>query len=168
MAIISAGTNEGVKLRLESLGIKDVYLGAYDKIKQFETYIKNNNINPENIHYMGDDVPDYPVMKLVGLPTCPQDACAEVKAISKYVSHQKGGEGAPVIEPGLAEKLRESVQKAAQKQEANGGPVILLVATQLRFQLSRFVRAFVPDIAVLAYNEIPQTKQITIVASVGT
>lgn len=94
VAIISAGTNEGVKLRLESLGIKDVYLGAYDKIKQFETYIKNNNINPENILYMGDDVPDYPVMKVVGLPTCPQDAIPEIKGISKYISHKKGGEGA--------------------------------------------------------------------------
>ena len=94
VAIISAGTNEGVKLRLESLGIKDVYLGAYDKITQFETYIKANNINPENILYMGDDVPDYPVMKVVGLPSCPQDAIPEIKAISKYISHRKGGEGA--------------------------------------------------------------------------
>ena len=64
------------------------------KIKQFETYIKNNNINPENILYMGDDVPDYPVMKVVGLPTCPQDAIPEIKGISKYISHKKGGEGA--------------------------------------------------------------------------
>lgn len=94
IAIISAGTNEGVKLRLEGLGIKDVYLGAYDKVTQFEAYIKANNIKPEHILYMGDDVPDYPVMKLVGLPTCPQDAIPEIKAISKYISHKKGGEGA--------------------------------------------------------------------------
>lgn len=94
VAIISAGTNEGVKLRLEGLGIKDVYLGAYDKVTQFEAYIKANNIKPEHILYMGDDVPDYPVMKLVGLPTCPQDAIPEIKAISKYISHKKGGEGA--------------------------------------------------------------------------
>lgn len=94
IAIISAGTNEGVKIRLEGLGIKDVYLGAYDKVTQFEAYIKANNIKPEHILYMGDDVPDYPVMKLVGLPTCPQDAIPEIKAISKYISHKKGGEGA--------------------------------------------------------------------------
>ncbi|MEN3322367.1 HAD-IIIA family hydrolase [Mariniflexile soesokkakense] len=94
VAIISAGTNEGVKLRLEGLGVKDVYLGAHDKIKQFETYIKNNNIKPENILYMGDDVADFPVMKVVGLPTCPQDAIPEIKGISKYISHKKGGEGA--------------------------------------------------------------------------
>ena len=112
------------------------------------------------------------VQALVGnepdLPVITLEPSLEQILLKTYQQSQKGGEGAPVIEPGLAEKLRESVQKAAQKQEANGGPVILLVATQLRFQLSRFVRAFVPDIAVLAYNEIPQTKQITIVASVGT
>jgi 3-deoxy-D-manno-octulosonate 8-phosphate phosphatase (KDO 8-P phosphatase) len=51
-------------------------------------------IKMEEVLYMGDDIPDLYPMKLVGLPTCPQDACAEVKAISKYVSHQKGGEGA--------------------------------------------------------------------------
>lgn len=94
VAIISAGTNEGVKLRLESLGIKTVYLGAHDKIVAFEEYIKANNIKPENVLYMGDDVADYPVMKVVGLPTCPQDAIPEIKSISKYISHKKGGEGA--------------------------------------------------------------------------
>ncbi len=94
VAIISAGTNEGVKLRLEGLGIKTVYLGAHDKIVQFEDYVKTNNIKPENVLYMGDDVADYPVMKIVGLPACPQDAIQEIKGISKYVSHKKGGEGA--------------------------------------------------------------------------
>ena len=94
VAIISAGTNEGVKLRLEGLGIKDVYLGAHDKTKQFEAYIKANKIKREHILYMGDDVPDYAVMKLVGLPSCPQDAIPEIKSISKYISHKRGGDGA--------------------------------------------------------------------------
>ena len=94
VAIISAGTNEGVKIRLEGLGIKDVYLGAHDKIVKFQEYIKTNNINPENILYMGDDVADYPVMKVVGLPSCPQDAIPEIKGVSKYISHKKGGKGA--------------------------------------------------------------------------
>ncbi|BFM11756.1 flagellar biosynthesis protein FlhA [Simiduia litorea] len=111
------------------------------------------------------------VQSLVGnepdLPVITLEPALEQILLKTYQQSQKGGDGAPVIEPGLAEKLRVSVQKAAQKQEASGGPVILLVATQLRFQLSRFIRAFVPEVAVLAYNEIPQTKQITIVASVG-
>ena len=94
VAIISAGTNDGVKLRLEGLGIKDVFLGAHDKIKQFNTYIETNSIKAENILYMGDDVADFPVMKVVGLPSCPQDAIPEIKAISKYISHKEGGKGA--------------------------------------------------------------------------
>ena len=94
VAIISAGTNEGVKLRLEGLGIKDVYLGSNDKTKQLDEYMKIYDLKPENILYMGDDVGDYPVLKIVGLPTCPQDAIPEIKAISKYVSHKEGGKGA--------------------------------------------------------------------------
>ena len=94
IAIISAGTNDGVKLRLEGLGIKDVYLGAHDKLSQFKTYLKSNNIKEENILYMGDDIADYPVMKIVGLPSCPQDAVPEIKSISKYISHKEGGKGA--------------------------------------------------------------------------
>lgn len=111
------------------------------------------------------------VQGLVGsdddMPVITLDPSLEQLLLKTYQQSQKGGDAAPVIEPGLAEKLRESVQKAAQQQEASGNPVILLVASQLRFQLSRFVRNFVPDLAVLSYNEIPQNKQITIVASVG-
>ncbi|WP_111307392.1 KdsC family phosphatase [Confluentibacter sediminis] len=94
VAIISAGTNDGVKIRLEGLGIKTVYLGAYNKLEKFYEYIETNNIKPENVLYMGDDIPDYPVLKVVGLPCCPQDAVAEIKGVSKYISHKNGGQGA--------------------------------------------------------------------------
>ena len=93
VCIISGGTNEGVRTRLNHLGIKDVYLGAHQKIEQLEEYLNNNQIKAEHVLYMGDDIPDIPVMKLVGLPTCPQDAVQEVKQISKYISHKKGGKG---------------------------------------------------------------------------
>ncbi len=92
--IISGGTNEGVKLRLEGLGIKDIYLGAHNKIDQLNDYLSKNNIKAEHVLYMGDDIPDYPVMEIVGLPCCPQDAVQEIKSISKYISHKNGGEGA--------------------------------------------------------------------------
>ena len=94
MCIISGGSNLGVQKRLEGLGIKDIYLGAHNKIDQLHEYIENKHLKLENILYMGDDIPDVPVMKLVGLPTCPQDAANEIKAISKYVSHKDGGKGA--------------------------------------------------------------------------
>jgi len=93
VCIISGGTNEGVRTRLNHLGIKDVYLGAHQKIVQFETYLNDNQIKAENVLYMGDDIPDIPVLKLVGMPSCPQDAVPEVKRVSKYISHKLGGEG---------------------------------------------------------------------------
>lgn len=94
VCIISGGSNDGVRIRLQNLGIKDIHLGSSDKVKTFNDYKAFYKINPEHVLYMGDDIPDYHVMKLVGLPTCPQDAVAEIKAISKYISHKKGGKGA--------------------------------------------------------------------------
>ncbi len=94
VCIISGGSNEGVRIRLSGLGIKDIYLGAHNKIEQLDDYLSTNNLKPENVLYMGDDIPDYPVMKGIGLPCCPQDAAPEIKGISKYISHKKGGKGA--------------------------------------------------------------------------
>ncbi|KJD34285.1 3-deoxy-D-manno-octulosonate 8-phosphate phosphatase [Tamlana nanhaiensis] len=92
--IITGGTNQGVKKRLSELGITDIYLNAHNKIDQLNDYLKKNNIKAENVLYMGDDMPDIPVMQVVGLPCCPQDAVPEVKSVSKYISHKKGGKGA--------------------------------------------------------------------------
>ena len=93
VCIISGGNNEGVRTRLANLGIKDIYLGAHDKIKQYDEIVKKYNLQPENILYMGDDIPDYPVMKLVGLACCPNDAAPEIQGISNYISYKKGGDG---------------------------------------------------------------------------
>lgn len=94
VCIISGGTNEGVRLRLKGLGITDIYLGAHNKVEQLEEYLDIYNIKPENVLFMGDDIPDYQVMKMVGLPCCPQDSVPEIKNISKYISHKNGGKGA--------------------------------------------------------------------------
>jgi 3-deoxy-D-manno-octulosonate 8-phosphate phosphatase (KDO 8-P phosphatase) len=94
VCIISGGSNEGVRKRLSGLGIKDIYLGAHNKIEQLNEYLSKHNITKPQVLYMGDDIPDFPVMKLVGLPCCPQDAVAEIKAVSKYISHKNGGKGA--------------------------------------------------------------------------
>ncbi len=93
VCIISGGTNEGVRTRLNGLGITDIYLGAHHKTEQLEEYLDINNIKPEHVLYMGDDIPDYPVMKLVGLATCPKDAVPEIQDISHYISQKKGGNG---------------------------------------------------------------------------
>ena len=94
ICIISGGNNKSVRTRLEGLGVKDIYLGAHNKIVQLHEYLEKKQIKLENVLYMGDDIPDYPVMELVALPTCPQDAAPEIKSVSKYVSHKKGGKGA--------------------------------------------------------------------------
>lgn len=93
VCIISGGTNEAVKSRLRGLGITDIYLGAHNKIEQLDEYLDIYNIERDKVLYMGDDIPDFPVMKLVGLPTCPKDAVPEIQNISKYISQKKGGKG---------------------------------------------------------------------------
>jgi 3-deoxy-D-manno-octulosonate 8-phosphate phosphatase (KDO 8-P phosphatase) len=93
VCIISGGANEGVRKRLEGLGIKDIYLGAHNKVALFEEYVAKRSITPEEILYMGDDLPDFPVMQLVGLATCPKDAVSEIQGISHYISQKKGGLG---------------------------------------------------------------------------
>jgi len=93
VCIISGGSNEGVRKRLEGLGITDIFLGAHQKMVQFEEYCTKNNISPEQVLYMGDDIPDLPVMQQVGLATCPQDAAPEIKDVSEYISPISGGKG---------------------------------------------------------------------------
>ena len=112
ICIISGGTNEGVRKRLANLGITDIYLGAHDKIKQYNELVEKYNLKPENVLYMGDDVPDFPVMKLVGLPSCPNDAVREIQAISKYISDKKGGEG-------CVRDIIEQILRVQGKWEAN-------------------------------------------------
>jgi flagellar biosynthesis protein FlhA len=85
-------------------------------------------------------------------------------------SLQKAGQGSEdgiLLEPGMAEKLQRSLVEAAQRQEMLGKPVILLVAGPIRAMLSRFARLAVSSMHVLAYQEIPDNKQVTIVATVG-
>jgi 3-deoxy-D-manno-octulosonate 8-phosphate phosphatase (KDO 8-P phosphatase) len=112
VCIISGGSNEGVRVRLRGLGITDIYLGADNKIEQLEEYLDIYNIKAEHVLYMGDDIPDLPVMQLVGLPSCPQDAAPEIKAISKYISHKNGGKGA-------VRDVIEQVLKVQDKWDAN-------------------------------------------------
>ena len=93
VCIISGGTNEGVRNRLKALGIYDIYLGAHHKQEPFQDLMDSYDLKPEEILYMGDDVPDIVVMEQVAVAACPNDAVSDVKEIANYVSHKKGGEG---------------------------------------------------------------------------
>ena len=93
IAIITGGRNEAVRERFKELGVIDIYLGAHHKLDAYQDLMDNYDLNPEEILYIGDDIPDIPVMEKVGLGCCPADATSDVKAIADYVSHKKGGEG---------------------------------------------------------------------------
>lgn len=93
VAIITGGNSEAVRKRFNMLGVHDLYLKSSKKLDDFTDFCNKYKLEPENILYMGDDLPDYPVMKQAGFPTCPLDADPEIKNISVYVSDRKGGEG---------------------------------------------------------------------------
>ena len=93
IAVITGGRSEGVIKRLEALGIKDIYSGKSDKLEAFDEFINQYDLDPLGILYMGDDLPDYPVMRRVGLATCPKNAAPELFPIANYVSPYNGGEG---------------------------------------------------------------------------
>ena len=93
VAIISGGKSESVRMRMAPLGIKDVFLDARDKLKTYEEYVEKHKLKPEEVLFMGDDIPDYLIMKEVGVASCPSDAAEEIKAVAVYISFQKGGKG---------------------------------------------------------------------------
>jgi len=93
VAVISGGKSLSMERRFEALNVKDVFLGIDNKIKVYRDYLLKNNLLPENVLYMGDDIPDLEIMLEAGVPTCPADAAEEIKAVSKYISGFKGGDG---------------------------------------------------------------------------
>mgnify|MGYP001059473533 CR=1 FL=1 len=93
VAVISGGKSQSMLNRFSALKIPDIYLGVEKKLEIYREYVKAHKLKPEQELYMGDDIPDYEVMLRAGMPACPADASEEIKAISKYISHYKGGEG---------------------------------------------------------------------------
>lgn len=93
IAVITGARSEAVKKRLNYLGIEDVYLGVHDKIEKYDDYKHSYGYSDDEILYMGDDLPDYDIMKRVGVPVCPADAAHEIQNLSIYVSHYAGGKG---------------------------------------------------------------------------
>ena len=93
VAIITGGKTEAIRVRYEGLGLKDVFLGCSIKVKEYNHLMEKYNLHPEEVMYMGDDIPDYEVMRLCGCPVCPADAAPEIKAVSIYISHRNGGYG---------------------------------------------------------------------------
>ncbi len=93
VAIITGGNSESVKQRFRGLGVTDIYLNSQNKLDDYEDFYMKYNLKSEQILYMGDDIPDYEVMKISGLATCPADAVEEIQGIAHYISDKEGGKG---------------------------------------------------------------------------
>lgn len=93
VAIISGGASDAVTKRLNRLGIPDVFMQVTDKKGKLTEYVQQHNLEWGKILFMGDDIPDYEVMKQVGLPCAPADAATEIKQIAKHISLLPGGQG---------------------------------------------------------------------------
>ena len=93
VAIITGAYTEAVRVRFSRLGITHIYLKSAIKIRDYQDFLSKTGVQPEEVMYAGDDIPDYEVMQLAGLPVAPADAAPEIKQIAKYISSRKGGEG---------------------------------------------------------------------------
>jgi 3-deoxy-D-manno-octulosonate 8-phosphate phosphatase (KDO 8-P phosphatase) len=92
--IISGGSSEPVINRLRYLGLKEIHLGLKDKLQFMNGILEQHNLDWNEILYMGDDLPDLPVLEKAGLAACPADAAMEVKQACQYISPVPGGQGA--------------------------------------------------------------------------
>ncbi len=108
IALMTGGRNEEIRKRYAYLGVQDVFLNCKVKLNTWDTYLKENNLQTDEVIYVGDDIPDYEIMQRAGCPCCPKDACADIKALSTYISDCNGGMG-------VARDIIEQVLRAQGK-----------------------------------------------------
>ncbi|GAB6975182.1 KdsC family phosphatase [Prevotella falsenii] len=108
IALMTGGRNEEVRKRYAYLGVQDVFLNCNIKLNTWNAYLKENNLQTDEVIYVGDDIPDYEIMQRAGCACCPKDACADIKAISSYISDCNGGMG-------VARDIIEQVLRAQGK-----------------------------------------------------
>jgi 3-deoxy-D-manno-octulosonate 8-phosphate phosphatase (KDO 8-P phosphatase) len=93
VGVISGANSKEYIKRLKTLGVNDIYLKSRTKQESMKELLAKWGVEPSEVLYMGDDIPDYEVMKMVGLPVCPSDADSEIKQVALYISDKRGGEG---------------------------------------------------------------------------
>lgn len=93
VGIITGGSSETIRKRYNQLDVVDIYLRSHVKLPDFNDFCQRHNLQSHEVLYMGDDIPDIPVMKACGMPVCPADAVPEVKKVAKYISNINGGKG---------------------------------------------------------------------------
>jgi len=93
LCIISGGNNGPIAEILRKTGVEHIFIDQYDKLSCYKDFVFMNNLDEKGILYLGDDLPDWEVMKRCGLCACPADAAEEIKQIADYVSPYRGGDG---------------------------------------------------------------------------
>src|SRR5450759_1155563 len=93
IGIISGSSSKEYQKRLRRLGINDIYLNSRSKLSHFNTFLNKHDLNKSDVLFMGDDIPDFEVMKEAGILVCPSDADSEIKQLASYISDKKGGAG---------------------------------------------------------------------------
>lgn len=93
IAIITGARSRAIEVRYSGLGITDIFTGASRKIDIFNRWITDNALTPEQVAFVGDDVPDYEPMMAAGLAVSPADACPDILSIARYVAPCNGGYG---------------------------------------------------------------------------
>ena len=94
VAVISGATSASIDNRMRMLGVDQCYTGCGNKIETYERFLELNNLTDSQVLCMGDDLPDYPMLKRAGVSTCPADAAVEIRDMVDYVSIHPGGHGA--------------------------------------------------------------------------
>jgi 3-deoxy-D-manno-octulosonate 8-phosphate phosphatase (KDO 8-P phosphatase) len=107
IGIITGANQSRVRLRCKHLGIRHYYENSSDKKSCLEKFMSETGISAQQILYMGDDIPDYPVMKVVEIAACPADAVPEIKSVSHFISQKEGGKGC----------VREVIEKVMRSQD---------------------------------------------------
>ena len=93
LALITGASTQSTVMRMQYLGMTHIYSGCSNKLQTYEQLLAEHHLTDDQVLYMGDDIPDYPIMRRVGIAACPADAAPEICAIAHYVSPIKGGHG---------------------------------------------------------------------------
>jgi 3-deoxy-D-manno-octulosonate 8-phosphate phosphatase (KDO 8-P phosphatase) len=93
ICVISGSRSKEYQKRLRLLGVKDIFLNSKSKLDHFHAFLKKYDLSTSEVLFMGDDIPDYQVMKEAGIAVCPSDADSEIRDVATYISDKKGGEG---------------------------------------------------------------------------
>ena len=112
VAIITGAFEESILRRYKDIGIEDIYMGSSLKTIDLQKLLDKYNLSADEVLYMGEDIPDYEVMRRVGVPCCPRDAAPEIRDICSYISHRDGG-------CGCVRDVIEQVLKAQNKWMAD-------------------------------------------------